>query len=209
VSQVQISAIIPSHNEERTIGNVARVTHHFTDELIVVDDSSSDGTYNEAKGAGAIVVRNERNLGYIGSIKRGFLAAHGDVFVTLDADGEHDPADIPALINPIINDEADLVFGMRKVVPRPSERLINRLVRRRANGIPDTGTGFKALRRDLALQLELNGRCTCGIFALEAIALGARLQGVSTTPRATSKPRRVAWEHLPQTFIVIKRLLLG
>ncbi len=179
----------------------------YADEVVVVDDASSDDTGARAEAAGARVLRNEGHLGYIGSIKRGFREARGEVVVTMDADGEHRTEDIPALTAPVLEGRADLVFGVRDAVPRPSERLINRLVRRRAGGIPDTGSGLRAVRRGLALQLELRGRCTCGILVLEAVSRGARVEGVPSSTRHVPKPRRVAWGHVPQLLTVLGRLI--
>jgi glycosyltransferase involved in cell wall biosynthesis len=202
-----VSAVIPARNEAERVSDVVTQTLSYVDEVLVVDDASTDDTSGDAKAAGARVLRNETNLGYIASIKRGFNEASYGIVVTLDADGEHDPKDIPALVAPIIGGDADLVFGARDRVPRASERLINRLVRGRAGGITDTGTGFRALRRSLALELELDGRCTCGILALEAVALGARLASVPSNTRGVGKPRRMMWGHIGQTFRVLGMLL--
>lgn len=202
-----ISAVIPALNEEGRIGAVVRGCLPYVDEVVVVDDGSADGTAREAEAAGARVFRNDANLGYIGSVKRGFREARGEILVTLDADGEHRVGDIPALVVPIMEGNADLVFGMRAHVPRPSERLINRIVRGRAGGLADTGTGFRAVRRELALRLELRGRCTCGVLVLEAVALGGRPAGVPSETRSVRKPRRVAWGHLPQLLRVAWLLL--
>lgn len=201
------SAIIPAHKEAGRISNVVKGTLLYVDEVIVVDDASNDDTGRMAKDAGAHVVRNPTNLGYIGSIKRGFREASRAILITLDADGEHLPEDIPRITEPLIAGRADVVFGMRDEVPRPSERLINRLVRKRAGGLRDTGTGFKALRRELALRLELAAACTCGVFALELAAMGARFEGVQVGSGGTDKPRRVAWEHFGQTLRVMSMLL--
>jgi glycosyltransferase involved in cell wall biosynthesis len=199
--------VIPAYNESARIAQVVEGALEHADEVVVVDDASNDLTATRAEAAGARVVRNVDNLGYIGSIKRGFREAEGDVIVTLDADGEHRTEDIPLLVDPVTEGRADLVFAVREHVPRPSERLINAMVRKRAGGIPDTGSGFKAIDRELALQLELRGRCTCGIFALEAVARGATVKGVRSDTRHVRKPRRVAWGHLAQLFIVLGRMI--
>jgi len=137
----------------------------LVDEVIVVDDASSDKTSSIAAQKGAKVIKNSKNLGQLASLKKGFRFASGDVLVNLDADGEHNPEDIPYLVKPILDDEADLVLGKRKTIPRPSERLINRVARLRVN-ISDSGTGFRAIKKSLALKLKLRGRCICGILAL-------------------------------------------
>jgi len=205
----KLSAVIPAYNEEGRVGHVVRATLHYVDEVIVVDDGSGDRTSEEAAEAGAKVVANRFQKGYIGAIKTGFREATGEIVITLDADGEHDPGDIPKLVEPISAGQADLVFGRRPHVPRPSERLLNWLARRRVPHVRDTGTGFRALRTDLAQGLQLRGRCTCGIFVLEAVARGAK---VAEVPVRESSPllrkrRRIMWEHFPQTFHVLRWLL--
>lgn len=200
-----ISAVLPAYNEGKRIEQVLKELSDFVDEIIVIDDASQDSTAQIA-GRYARVITNEKNLGYIGSIKKGFNEAKGDIIVTLDADGEHDPRYIPALISPIENGEADLVFGKRDYVPRISERFISYMVSRRA-GAKDTGTGYRALRGDLAKQLELKGKCTCGMFALEAKSKGAVISEVRAPTREIDKPRGIAWDHFPQFFIVLKFMI--
>lgn len=202
-----ISAVIPVHNEEERIGSVLEETQPYVDEIIVVDDASDDDSAEVANGY-AEVKRNSENRGYIGSIKRGIDAAEGDIIVTLDADGEHEPSYIPELVKPIREGQADLVFGRREKIPRPSERIISFLVRKRV-GAEDTGTGFRAIRSKLAKELELDGYCTCGIFSLEAKSKGAKIEEIDAPMRDIDKPKGIAWRHLRQLFLVLKRILFG
>ena len=127
----------------------------------------------------------------------------------MDADGEHRPEDIPRLAAPILSGEADLVLGGRSHIARISERFLNRLTRLRVKGVSDTGTGLRAMRRDLALQLRLEGRCICGVSVLEAAALGARITEVPIQLTGIEKSRRVAWYHGPQLFHVLRWLAKG
>ena len=122
-------------------------------------------------------------------IKTGFRNAHADIVVTLDADGEHNPGEIPLLITPLLSGKADLVLGKRKSIPRISERLISFLTRLKT-GMSDSGTGFRALKKELALKLSLNGRCICGISVLEAYQLGARITEVPITLDSVEKRRK-------------------
>jgi glycosyltransferase involved in cell wall biosynthesis len=108
------SAIIPAYNEERRVGKVANECLKYVEEVIVVDDGSSDRTTEEAKKAGAKVIKNEETKGYLGAIRTGFRKAYFDIIVTLDADGEHSPTDIPRLLEPIVNGRADLLIGKRE-----------------------------------------------------------------------------------------------
>jgi hypothetical protein len=75
--------------------------------------------------------------------------------------------------------------------------------------VRDSGTGFRALRRELALKLELKGRCICGVSVLEPAALGARIVEVPIELTRVDKPRRIAWFHVPQVWYVVRWLLKG
>ncbi len=202
VERMKISAVIPAYNEGKRIARVIEETDRYVDEIIVIDDHSEE----KVRSHKAKVFRNDNNLGYIGSIKRGFRKADGNIIVTLDADGEHDPRHIPLLVKQIREDKADLVFGKRNDVPRFSERVISMMVKGKVK-VSDSGTGFRAIKRDLAVDLQLEGRCTCGIFALEAHQKGARITETPAPTRRTDKPRGMAWSHLAQFFIVLKMLL--
>jgi len=197
-----ISVIIPAYNEERSIGEVIKQTQKFADEVIVVDDCSTDNTRELCERLGAKVVTNEHRKGYIGAIKTGFERANHEIIVTLDADGEHAPGDIPRLVEPILTRKADLVLGEREEIPRISERFINSLTNFKVK-VADSGTGFRALKRELASKLSLKGKCTCGILVLEANHNGARIVEVPITLHHTPEKRDVAWSHFWQIFYVL------
>lgn len=113
----KISAVIPAYNEEKNIFDVINRTKEYVDEVIVVDDFSSDNIATVALKAGARVLSSKKNIGYIESIKRGFRNATGDIIITLDGDREHIPEEIPDLLKPILIGKADLVLGKRDVYP--------------------------------------------------------------------------------------------
>lgn len=196
--------IIPAYNESARIGQVLREVKPFADEVLVIDDGSQDKTAEIALACGARVIRQE-NSGYIKSIKHGFKQASGDIVVTLDADGEHNPADIPRLIQPLLEDRADVVLGKRDQIARPSERVLSLLTGLRIP-VHDTGTGFRALTKQLAQRLSIPGKCICGTSVLEYYRLGARVAEVPISLRIADKPRKIAWEHLTQFWIVLKLL---
>jgi glycosyltransferase involved in cell wall biosynthesis len=204
---VSVSVVIPAYNEETRVAEVVREALVYAEEVIVVDDGSADGTAQAAEAAGAQVVRRA-NAGYIAAVKRGFREAAGDIVVTMDADGEHRAADIPRLVAPILAGKADLVLGARAHIARPSERFLNWLASFQVK-VSDSGTGFRALRRDLALRLNLRGCCICGISVLEPQALGARITEVPVELAWVDKPRRIAWYHVPQAWHVVRWLLRG
>jgi glycosyltransferase involved in cell wall biosynthesis len=109
-----IVALIPAFNEEVYIHDVIKRTKHYVDEIVVVDDCSTDATAFIAKGLGARVVKHERNMGKAEALRSGFNAAMAydpRIIVTLYANGYHNPDDIPKLLEPIFWLEADVVCG--------------------------------------------------------------------------------------------------
>jgi glycosyltransferase involved in cell wall biosynthesis len=201
-----MTIVIPAYNESQRIGSVLRpLVEKYDYEVLVIDDCSSDETAAIAAEHGATVERNNRNRGYLETLKRGLQATEGKIIVTMDADGEHRPEDVETLVKPIVEDQLDLVFGKRETYPRPSERFISQLVALRV-GVVDSGSGFRAFRRKLADQLMFHGECTCGTLALEAHKLGARIGEVPAPSAGTDKPRRVAWWHWKQLVHVARCL---
>lgn len=202
-----VSAVIPAFNEETRVGEVVRRALAHVDEVVVVDDGSADGTSRVAAAAGARVVRLEPNQGYIAAVKRGFRDAAGEILVVLDADGQFDAVEIPRLVAPILDGRADMVQGRRTAYIRPSERFLTRLAAL-VGPVGDSGTGFRAGRASLLRSLRLRGRCICGVFALEALRMGARIAEVPVSLRPSPKPSNIAWYHLPQTFHVLREMVL-
>jgi len=202
-----ISAVIPAFNEEVTVGDIVRRTLNYVDEVVVVDDGSTDGTSEVATDAGAEVVKHQRNMGVLKAVGSGFERARGEILITLDADGQHDPADIPRLIEPVLNNQADLVMGRRPSLPHFSERIITALTRLRVD-CKDASTGFRAIRRRIAEEMKLHGSCLCGTFILEANRLGARIAEVPITIKKRREGgRRIQTRHLKQIFHVLYELV--
>jgi glycosyltransferase involved in cell wall biosynthesis len=116
---MQLSIVIPAYNEQSTLEEIVqRVERVPVDkEIIVVDDASSDGTREVAEAlvkAGRIrYFRHEQNQGKGAALRTGFAQARGDMVVVQDADLEYDPSEIPRLMEPILSDKADVVFGSR------------------------------------------------------------------------------------------------
>jgi glycosyltransferase involved in cell wall biosynthesis len=198
--------VIAAYNEAPRIIPVLEQASQFAQELIVIDDASSDATARQAAAGGAKVIRNPTNRGQLASLATGSRAALGDIVVHLDADGEHDPADIPRLIEPIENDQADLVLGRRQHVPRPSERWLSALARLRVR-VQDSGTGFRAMNRWLAKALSYDWKCVCGTLALAARRLGARITEVPIETCQVRKIRGIAWGHGRQLGHVLHEML--
>lgn len=202
-----ISAVIPAFNEEKTVGDVVRHALAHVDEVVVVDDGSTDNTATVATEAGAEVIRHKRNMGNFLSVVSGLKKAKGEIMITLDADGQHDPDDIPRLVEPIIEDRADLVLGSRSSLPHFSERFITGLTRLRVDCI-DACTGFRAIGRRFTEVMKLHGSCLCGTFILEAHRHGARITEVPiATMERREGERRIRTRHLKQIFHVLYDLV--
>lgn len=115
---MKIIAVVPCLNEEKFIGDVVARALKHVDKVIVVDDGSTDATAAIAKKAGAAVISHHSRRGAGAATRSGFEAAiqrGADIVVTLDGDGQHNPAEIPLLLRPVLHDEADLVIGSRLV----------------------------------------------------------------------------------------------
>jgi glycosyltransferase involved in cell wall biosynthesis len=107
---------IPCYNEEVAIGSIVLRARMYADHVVVIDDGSKDKTAEIAKIAGAEVLVHERNQGKGSSIKDAFTYAEAlgaEVLVLIDGDGQHNPDEIPSLVEPILNKEADMVNGSR------------------------------------------------------------------------------------------------
>lgn len=116
ISSQNITAILPAYNEEVSIGSLVLLTKLYADNVIVVDDGSTDRTAEVARKAGAEVVSHGANKGKAEALKTGFKTAAdlgADIIVTMDSDGQHNPADIPKLVAPILKGNAEMVNGSR------------------------------------------------------------------------------------------------
>ena len=164
---VALSVVVPVKDEAGNVGPLAReIAAALTGqshEILFIDDGSSDGTAAALTALKAEipqlrVLRHGRNLGQSRSIRSGVKAARGGIIITLDGDGQNDPADIPKLLAALSPDVA-MVSGVRvKRKDSASRRLASRLGNglRSAllgDGASDTGCGLKAFRRDMFLDL--------------------------------------------------------
>jgi glycosyltransferase involved in cell wall biosynthesis len=159
VSPSTTSIIVPALNEAEAIDGLVRALRGSAPwhEVIVVDDGSTDGTGERARGAGAIVVRHPYNKGNGAAVKSGIRRATGDAILIVDGDGQHRPADAVRLVSRL--DEYDLVIGARSAATQAttSRRLGNALLNQLATyltdrEIPDLTSGFRAARRECMLE---------------------------------------------------------
>ncbi|MBI2636567.1 glycosyltransferase family 2 protein [Candidatus Peregrinibacteria bacterium] len=113
---MKIVAVIPAFNEASRVSTVVHAARQYVDRVVVVDDGSLDATSGVAAAAGAIVVRHPENTGAGAATMTGIEAARAlgaGIIVTIDADEQHDPRDIPALLRPVREGCADIVFANR------------------------------------------------------------------------------------------------
>jgi glycosyltransferase involved in cell wall biosynthesis len=167
--RADICAVIPCYNEAESIARVVHAARSHVTTVLVVDDCSTDTTAAEAEAAGAVVLRQPRNLGKGAALKAGFDAADEQGFVatvTLDGDGQHDVTEIPLFMEAFDRDGTDLVIGnrmsdtrtmplVRRLTNRFMSWIISRVSERR---IHDTQCGFRLIRLSCWRELQLNAR---------------------------------------------------
>jgi glycosyltransferase involved in cell wall biosynthesis len=172
-SKPLVVACIPALNEERSIGSVIVRTLKHVDRVIVCDDGSMDLTGDIAENMGAVVIRHEVNRGKGAALKSAFSHARDlkpDVVVMIDADEQHNPEDIPRLVEPILKNEADMVVGSRYVEGSSSDAPLYRRLglifinalsgRSNHSSVKDTQSGFRAFSAralEVVLKSESNG----------------------------------------------------
>ncbi len=171
--------MIPAWNEAPTIGRVVRSVKPGRT-VIVVNDCSDDDTAALAEAAGAVVVNHAVNLGYDGALQSGFEKAaelEMDIVVTFDADGQHDAAILDKIIEPLRQDLADIVIGIRPRTARFGEALFGLYTRLRY-GVNDILCGLKGYRVDLYKRHgHFDSYGSIGTeLALAALAGGARVK---------------------------------
>lgn len=138
-------AVIPALNEEKTLKKLLPEVKKYVDEIILIDDFSKDNTSKIARKY-ARVIKNEKNMGYDACLDKGFKLADklgAKIIITLDADGQHLPEDIPKFLSPILNENSDLVVGKRPYKARFMEYLFSKYASKKI-GISDPLCGMKS-----------------------------------------------------------------
>lgn len=211
------SILIPAYNEEAAIATVIEQVRRARpgDEILVIDDASTDRTAEIAAAAGAHVLRHRHNLGYGGALKTGIRHAKHETVVFFDADDQFFPEDIGKLVQAL--DEADMAVGER---PQGSGALSRRsgkwFLYKVANylvgyEIPDLNCGLRALRRELAAQflhLLPNGFSLTTTITLAAIRSGYQVNylPIRLKDRTTGKSR-VSIKDFFRTMLLIVRMI--
>lgn len=224
LSKKKITVIIPTKNEENSIGEIIEKVKAFADEILIVDGHSTDQTREIASQKGIRVVL-DRGKGKGDGVRVGISEAKGDIIVFIDADGSHNPEDIPRLVRPIREEEADLVVGSR--IQGGSDELmgdIGKFIRMTGSNIitltinyrwgvrlTDSQNGFRAIRREVASKLGLKEN----IFTIEqemvmkCLKKGYRVVEVPAheCSREFSQSRIIVWRMWPRyVWCLIKNL---
>ena len=170
---MNLSVIIPCYNEVSSIEQVVQSVMKIIGddgEIIIVDDCSTDGTRDllekNIEHKFARVIYQDINQGKGAALRAGFAAATRDIVIVQDADFEYDPNDYPIMIEPILKDQADIVYGSRFIGNRPHRvlyfwhRMGNGLLTLMSNmftnlNLTDMETGYKAFRREIIQSIEI------------------------------------------------------
>lgn len=184
--------LIPAYLEEKRIHSVVRDALRHVQPVIVIDDGSSDRTAAEAAAAGALVIRHEKNLGKGAALNTGFAYALREKFawvITMDADGQHAPEDIPRFIAEHRRTGAPALVGDRMAFPRgmPLARKITNILmsrclsRRMGQRVPDTQCGYRLYAAGVLPYLAAESGC----YAAESetlLRLAARKVKIDSVP---------------------------
>jgi glycosyltransferase involved in cell wall biosynthesis len=223
---VRVSFIVPAHNELATIEEVLERVHElpFEKQVIAVDDGSTDGTgdiltrWEEQRGV-TVVRQPQRGKG--AAIRAAIPHVAGEIVVFQDADMEYDPADVPALIEPIERGAADVVFGSRLSGGRPQRAYLfwhlvgNRLLSLLTNvlyntTLTDIETGYKAFRADVlpALDLRSDGFAIEPEIAAKVCKRGLRIYElpIAYYGRTYAEGKKITWRDGVEAIFVLLRL---
>ena len=213
-----ISIIIPAFNEYRTLAIQFEdaLDSRCKMEVIVVDDGSTDGTASLDQRAGFKLIRHPYNIGNGAAIKTGIRAAKGDILIFMDGDGQHDPADIPRLLEHM--DRHDMVVGARSGDQHASSlrRLMNRIFNWLASyvtgfRVKDLTSGFRAMRAETArelLPLLPNGYSwpTTSTLVLLRSGLSVKYVPINVRPRKHGRSRIRPVRDGVRFFLIIMKI---
>jgi len=137
---------IPAFNEEKTIAEVVEKSLQYADKVIVCNDGSTDNTEKKAKEKGAIIINHKKNLGYGAALISLFEKArkeNAEIMITLDGDGQHDPAEIPNLVKVLTENKVDVVIGSRFLGKKTNYPVYRKTGIKIITSASNLGTDFK------------------------------------------------------------------
>lgn len=228
----KISIIIPIYNEvellPRVLDKVRAVKLPLECELILVDDCSKDGTRewlrkNAATMPGVRVLYHKKNIGKGGALRTGFRQATGDIIVVQDADLEYDPKELPALVQPIIDERCRVAYGSRFLGRTPTGMRIQNFVANKlltwmvilmfGQVITDEATAYKAFRSDVlrAIQLKCRRFEFCPEVTAKVLMRGERIHEVPVTffARTFAEGKKIGWRDFFEAVWTLFRCRVG
>lgn len=208
---MKTSLVIPTRNEVANLPDILNASYGKCDEILIVDGHSDDGTREFAEQRGVRVIL-DHGKGKGDGLRLALREARGDIVVFMDADGSHDPEDIPRLVDPILRDETDLVIGsrmrggsdelhgdLRKFIRMLGSDIITLSINYRFGvRLTDCQNGFRAIRRRTGLEANL----TEDIFTIEqemimkVLKKGGRVAEIPTHEYESRNPQSsiVVWK---------------
>src|SRR5712671_3913900 len=225
VPDSRVTVVIPAKDEEGLIGEIVDAVRPYADEVLVVDGHSRDRTPAIAAEHGARVIRdNGRGKGE--ALRLSFEQAAHEILVFIDADGSHDPLDIPRLVAPIQAGQSDLVIGSRgkggsdelhgtleQFIRYVGSQLIMLAINYRWNvRLTDSQNGFRAIRRDVARQLGVTSNLTTieQEMLMKALKQGYRVSEIASHEyeRRWGTSKVVVWKlWFPYVWSFLRNLL--
>lgn len=194
----KIIVCIPAYNEEKNIASIVKRARNYADEIIVCDDGSSDNTSMLAEQEGALVIIHTKNSGYGKTVRTLFqmaLERNADIIVTMDSDGQHDPDQIPTVIEPMLKSGIDIVIGSRFLENKDNPKVplyrsfgiktITQFTKQASfKNLTDAQSGFRGYTR----------------HALEALNLNENGMQISTEILLSAKSKKLTITEVPITI---------